>query len=179
MRDDGAKGSSRRVIPDGSEEAAAMPTNRPGEPGQMPVLELARIGAMACGGESLDALRAHVLEYRRLARQAIDAELLQALTGTQFDARDLCARELTARIADLSLYELLQTIANGRKDATIDLFQGSLVGHIWCTGGQIIDAASGLLAGEPAVYRLLSLDQGELVADFRPCGDAKWSRAPP
>jgi Domain of unknown function (DUF4388) len=76
--------------------------------------------------------------------------------------------ELTARIADFSICELLQLIANGRKDATIELFHGSLMGRIWCAGGQIVDAASGLLAGEPAVYRILALEQGELVADFRP-----------
>lgn len=76
--------------------------------------------------------------------------------------------ELTARIADFSICELLQLIANGRKDATIELFHGSLMGRIWCAGGQIVDAASGLLSGEPAVYRILALEQGELVADFRP-----------
>jgi hypothetical protein len=130
--------------------------------------ELTRIGAMARGAESPDILRAHVLDYRQFARRALDAELLQALAGTGLDARDLCAPELTAQVADLSICELLQTIANGRKDATIDLFRGSLVGRIWCAGGQVVDAASGLLAGEPAVYRILAFDQGELVADFRP-----------
>jgi hypothetical protein len=167
MRDDGGKSPARRVMLDRSEEAAAAPRNRAGGPGRTPMLDLARLGAMVCDADSPDVLRAYVLDQRRVARQALDAELGQMLAGTGFDARDLCARELTARIADLSVFELLQTIANGRKDATIDVFQGSLVGRIWCMGGQVVDAVSGLLAGESAVYRILALDQGELVVDFR------------
>jgi hypothetical protein len=167
MRDDGGKGAARRVIPDRSEEAAAVPRNRPGEPGRTRMLDLARLGTMVCDADSPDVLRAYVLDQRRVARRALDAELVQMLAGAGLDARDLCARELTARIADLSVCELLQTIANGRKDATIDLFQDSLVGRIWCMGGQVVDAVSGLLAGESAVYRMLALDQGELVVDFR------------
>lgn len=168
MREDGGERSARRLKLHRSEEAVAVPSHRPNEPDGMPVLELARIGAMACRGESPDILRAHVLDCRQRARRALDAELMQVLADTGFDAQDLCAPELTAQIADLGIYELLQTIANGRKDATIDLFQGSLVGRIWCAGGQVVDAVSGLLAGEPAVYRILALDQGELVVDFRP-----------
>jgi hypothetical protein len=56
----------------------------------------------------------------------------------------------------------------GRKDATIDVFHGSLASRIWCTGGEIVDAMSGRLVGEAAVHRIMAVEQGELVADFRP-----------
>jgi hypothetical protein len=101
-------------------------------------------------------------------RWALDAELSRALTGRGHDVRELCARELTARVADLSVGELLQTITMGRKDATIDVFHGSLASRIWVTGGEIVDAMSGRLVGEAAIHRILGVEQGEIVADFRP-----------
>lgn len=132
---------------------------------EMPTFNLA--SAKEFGARAPEAVRAYVLERRRCARRALDSELLRTLEGLGFAARELCTRELSADLADLGVCELLQAITNGRKDATIDLFQDAFLGRIWCAGGQIVDAASGRLAGEAAVYRLLAVDQGELVADFR------------
>lgn len=144
----------------------AVPENRAREPIDTPTFDLA--SAKDFGAQSPDAVRAYVLERRRRARWALDSELLRTLAGMGFDTRELCTRELCADLADLGVCELLQTITNGRKDATIELFHGKLLGRIWCMGGQIVDAASGRLTGEAAVYRLLAAEQGELVADFRP-----------
>lgn len=127
------------------------------------------LGALldACGS-SPEAVRQCVLACRRSTRQALDAELQRALVARGHAAHDLCARELTARVADVNVWELLQMLALGRKDAIIDVFHGALASRLWCSGGDILDAVSGRLAGNAAVYRILGLDHGELVADFRP-----------
>lgn len=119
------------------------------------------------------ALRECVLACRRSARRALDAELFRLLAARGEDARDLCARELCARLADISVGELLQMIAMGRKDAVIEVMHGALVSRIWCSEGAIVDAVSGRLRDEAAVYRILALDAGELVADFRPVRRAR------
>lgn len=127
------------------------------------------LGALldACGS-SPEAVRQCVIACRRSARHALDAELQRALVARGHAAHDLCARELTARVADVNVWELLQMLALGRKDAIIDVFHGALASRLWCSGGDILDAVSGRLAGNAAVYRILGLDHGELVADFRP-----------
>ena len=104
----------------------------PSEPGERGALHLQSSSAAETGDTMPGVLRAYVLARRRLARRALDAELLRALSGTGFDASDICARELTAAIADLSTCELLQIIANGRKNATIELVHGSFISRIWC-----------------------------------------------
>lgn len=150
-----------------SDEGGAVRATRPRDPGEMAALVPGGIVARA-DASAPRVLRAYVLARRRLARRALDSELTRALAGAGFDASDLCARELTAELADIGVGELLQVIANNRRDATIDLFHGACISRVWCAGGQIVDAVSGRLAGEPAVYRILALERGELVADFRP-----------
>lgn len=118
-------------------------------------------------GSGQDALRECVLACRRSARRAVDAELFRRLSARGQDARELCARELCARLVDMSVGELLQTVAMGRKDVLIEVTHGALVSRIWCAAGEIVDAVSGRLRGEAAAYRILALDAGELVADFR------------
>jgi len=119
-----------------------------------------------CGAGS-EALRECVLACRRSARRALDAELARLLIARGHDAREPCTRELTARLEDLSVGDLLQMISMGRKDGLIEVVHGALVSRIWCAGGEIIDAVSGRLQGEAAAYRILGLDHGELLADFR------------
>jgi hypothetical protein len=121
----------------------------------------------ACGSSPED-LRQWVIACRRSARWALDAELYRTLSGRGYDARALCARELAATLADVTVCDLLQTITLGTKDAIIDVFHGALTSRIWCSKGEIVDALSGRLKGEAAVYRVLSLEQGEVLADFRP-----------
>ena len=118
-------------------------------------------------GSGQEALRECVLACRRSARRALDAELLRRLSARGQDARELCTRELCAGLTDISVGELLQTVAMGRKDVMIEVVHGALLSRIWCTAGEIVDAVSGRLRGEAAAYRILALDAGELIADFR------------
>jgi len=147
---------------------ARMARNRTNGASAVPVVDLDLEKALDSCGSSPEALRACVLAYRRSARWELDAQLYRTLSARGYDARDLCARELSARLADFNVCELLQTISMGRKDATIDVFHGPLASRIWCSGGEIVDAVSGRLKGESAVYRILALDHGEILTDFRP-----------
>lgn len=117
---------------------------------------------------SMDRAREWVLACRRSVRHALDSELHRALSQRGYDAGTLCAPEVTAALADVTACDLLQTISMSRKDAIIQVLHASLTGRIWCCGGEIIDAESGRLKGEPAVYRILGLEAGELCVDFRP-----------
>jgi hypothetical protein len=121
----------------------------------------------SCGSSS-EELRARVLACRRVARMRLDARLHRVLDDMGHDARRLCARELGASLADVSVCELLQIVALGRKDAIIDVFHGSFMGRIWCMAGEIVDAGSGRLTAESAVYRIVAFDRGEVVVDFCP-----------
>lgn len=127
--------------------------------------ELAAVFEASAG--SPDAMRECVLSLRRSMRAAQDAQLSRVLSTKGHDARLACSRELCVGLADVSVGELLQTISLGRKDAIIDVFDGSLVGRVWCHRGEIVDAVSGRQRGEAAAYRVLACDHGEMVADFR------------
>jgi hypothetical protein len=124
--------------------------------------------AFAACDSSAEELRECVVACRRSARRMLDAQIGEALAQRGCDALDLCAGELAASLADIGVYDLLLPIAMGRKDAIIYVYSGSLESRVWCSAGEIIDAQSGRLEGAPAVYRILALEDGELVADFRP-----------
>jgi hypothetical protein len=134
----------------------------------VPIADVDVEAAFAACGSSSDELRARVLACRRVARLGLDARLQRALVDRGYDARRLCFRELGASLADVSVCDLLQIIALGRKDAIIDVFDGSLVGRMWCMAGELVDAGSGRLTAESAVYRIVALGRGEVVVDFCP-----------
>jgi hypothetical protein len=125
-------------------------------------------GAFDTCGSSAEELRACVLAQRRSARWLLDAELYRALTRRGYAAQDLCAPELSARLVDVTVADLLQAASMGRKDAIITVYHGSLESRVWCSGGEIVDARAGRLEGESAVYRMLALDDGDVLADYRP-----------
>jgi hypothetical protein len=158
----------RRITSKRAQRAMTMAGNALSEPCGAAAVDQDVEGAIESCCTSPEELRALVLAHRRHARNLLDAELQMALAARGVDPRDVCERELTARVADLSVCELLQMINMGRKDATIELFHGPLVSCIWCTAGEIVDATSGRLAGVPAVHRILAVEQGEILADFRP-----------
>ncbi|HWO13740.1 MAG TPA: DUF4388 domain-containing protein [Polyangiaceae bacterium] len=115
-----------------------------------------------------EPLRRSVLAWRRSARDALDAVLASIVELCGHDAKACCRRELTGLIEDLSLTDLLQMVAMGRRSALIEVRAAAATGRIWCSDGEIIDASTGSLTGTQAVYRLLALEDGDLCADFRP-----------
>src|SRR5690349_7734451 len=106
--------------------------------------------------------------YRREARRAFDDRVKSVLSTQGIDMGDLSAAEFSGNIEDMSVAELLQTVQLGGKDAEIRIEQERELSHIWCVGGQVVDATTGALRGAAAVYRLLSFERGRVHADFSP-----------
>jgi hypothetical protein len=131
-------------------------------------IELDIDGALDACGASMDDLRDCVIAQRRAARWMVDVQLHRALTQRGHDAEDLCARELSAELASITVADLLQSACVGRRDAVITVYHGSLESRIWCSGGEIIDARAGRLQGESAVFRMLALEDGDVIVDYRP-----------
>src|SRR5690606_22261892 len=86
--------------------------------------------------------------------------------GASADA--LAAAEFTGHIEDVSIADLVQTIEIAGKDAVITVAHEGREHKMWCSGGAIVDAESGRLSGEAAVYRILGFERGRMVADLRP-----------
>jgi hypothetical protein len=117
-------------------------------------------------GLSPERVRDWVMVFRRSALQAFDDHLRETLVSQGLDADNLAAAAFTGTLDDMGISDLVQTMTMGRRDGVITV---SHVGHqsrIWCSAGAIVDAESGKLRGEHAVYRILGLDQGRVVADF-------------
>ncbi|HKO94472.1 MAG TPA: SUMF1/EgtB/PvdO family nonheme iron enzyme, partial [Polyangiaceae bacterium] len=124
--------------------------------------------AHACSeyGITAEQLKDWVCVFRRSVRQALDQQLRSTLSLQGLDVEELSRPEFSGKLSDLGVADLVQTIQHGRKDATITITHSGGPSYIWCQGGEIVDAESGPSSGEPALYRILGLEQGSLVADF-------------
>lgn len=135
--------------------------------------ELTLEQACAAYGLSVDQIKDWVCIFRRSVRQAIDRQLRSTLSLQGLEVAELSRPEFSGDLADLDVADLVQTIQLGRKDATITVTHGTSQSYIWCEAGEIFDAESGSLSGEPALFRILNLDQGSVVADFGPAGRSR------
>lgn len=126
--------------------------------------------AQACSeyGLTAEQLKDWVCVFRRTVRQALDQQLRSTLSLQGLEVEELSRPEFSGSLSALGVADLVQTIQHGRKDATITISHSGGPSYIWCQGGEIVDAESGPSSGEPALYRILSLDRGSLVADFGP-----------
>ncbi len=118
-------------------------------------------------GKSPDELRDQVLTCRRKVRDALDPMLARILRLADHDPASYCKRELAGAIDDVPLLDLMQIIKMGRRSAVIDVRREECVGRLWCSDGELVDAAIGNLEGEAAAYRILGMDEGDLFADYR------------
>lgn len=135
--------------------------------------ELTLEHACAAYGLSVDQIKGWVCIFRRSVRQAIDRQLRSTLSLQGLEVAELSRPEFSGELADLDVADLVQTIQLGRKDATITVTHGASQSRVWCQAGEIFDAESGSLVGEPALFRILNLDQGSVLADFGPTGRAR------
>src|SRR4051812_27218166 len=122
--------------------------------------------ACADYGLSVDEIKDWVCIFRRSVRQALDHQLRSTLSLQGLEVEELNRPEFSGELADLQVADLVQTIQLGRKDAKITISHAGGHSYVWCEGGEIVDAECGALNGEPALYRILALHQGSLVADF-------------
>ena len=131
--------------------------------------ELSLQQACAQYGLSTDQLKDWVRIFRRSVRQALDSQLKSTLSIQGLEIDELSRGEFSGNLADISVADLVQTIHLGRKDAQITVSHEGGESHVWCQGGEIADAESGKLVGEDALFRILSIEHGSVVAHFCLC----------
>lgn len=131
-------------------------------------LELSIEEAAKLHGLRVDVIQEWLRSFRRSALLAFDERLKKTLIDQGANADALAAAEFTGHIEDVSIADLVQTIEIAGKDAVITVTHDGQDHRMWCSAGAIIDAQSGRLSGDAAVYRILGFDRGRMVADLRP-----------
>jgi transposase-like protein len=111
--------------------------------------------------------------FRRSSLRSFAARLEQRLMAQGAPASAFGGAEFSGSLADLSVADLVQIIELGRKSAVISVSHDAAESRLWCSAGAIIDAESGRLRGELAVYRILALERGQLVAELRASARAR------
>lgn len=130
--------------------------------------ELSPEDAQRRHGLSRAQLKEWVRVYRREARRAFDDRVKSVLSTQGIDMDELSGAEFSGNVEDMSVGDLLQTIQLGAKDAEIRIEQGGRLSHIWCIGGDVVDAQASELRGAAAAYRILGFQRGRVHADFSP-----------
>jgi uncharacterized protein DUF4388 len=116
---------------------------------------------------SPDTVRKWVPAFRLRTLQLLDDKLQQTTLIESVNADGLSNAIYSGSVEDLPLSDLMQTCQMGGKDAVITVTHGSEHSTIWSEKGVIVDAESGKLRGEAAVYRVLDLEHGQVSVDFR------------
>ena len=111
----------------------------------------------------LDWLRS----FRRSQLVELDQRLKQRLIGHGVPLHAFGSAELTGTLGDLSVADVVQMIELTGKSAVIHVTHDRGDSHVWCRSGAIVDAQSGRLRGEAAVYRILALERGQILAELR------------
>lgn len=109
-----------------------------------------------------------IRDVRRSTLKSFDEHVRATLSRQGVDMAAFSAAELTGTLDEVAVSDLIQTMDLSRRDAEISVTHAGLESRLWCSGGEVVAAESGQLSGEPALYRILALEQGEIVADFRP-----------
>lgn len=76
-------------------------------------------------------------------------------------------RRFYGSLGDMSVVDLIQTMARGRKSGTVHIERPGAHATLWFRDGALIDASTGRLQGEAAVYRALTWESGEFDIEFR------------
>ncbi|MEE2757261.1 MAG: response regulator [Myxococcota bacterium] len=68
----------------------------------------------------------------------------------------------------MGVVDLLQAMEMGRKSGMLLIRRATDKGTLWFRDGVLLDASTGALQGESAVYRMLTWDKGRFEIDFTP-----------
>jgi hypothetical protein len=109
-----------------------------------------------------------VRDFRRSTLKTFDEHVRATLSRQGVDMAAFSGTELTGTLGEVAVSDLIQTLDLSRRDAEISVTHAGLESRLWCSGGEVVAAESGQLSGEPALYRILALEEGEVVADYRP-----------
>jgi DNA-binding response OmpR family regulator len=94
--------------------------------------------------------------------------LLQKRQRARIEERRDGRTRFSGRLSDMAVVDLIQTIEISRKSGLIQFTgEGGKQAAIYFRDGKVIDAEAGPLAGEDAVYRLLTWNDGEFEVVFR------------
>lgn len=93
--------------------------------------------------------------------------LLQRKQHERLERRDPARTKFTGRLADMAVVDLLQTIEISRKSGVIHFGTELGEAQVWFREGAVVDAQMGRLQGEAAIYRLLSLGDGDFELEFK------------
>jgi hypothetical protein len=81
--------------------------------------------------------------------------------------RQPSAARFSGTLDDLGVADLIQIVQLLGKSAQITVTRDGAESHLWCSDGELIDAQSGSARGEAALFRVLSFEQGWLVAELQ------------
>lgn len=137
-----------------------------GEPGEPP--------EERDGGDMQQWLR----ELHRSVLTAFDEQLKRTLIRQGALPEALAGPQLSVSLADVSLIDWLQAIQLVAKHAVITVTHGDGESRLWLSKGALIDAESGKLRGEAAVYRIVGLERGHVVTELRPVHRERTILAP-
>jgi len=118
-------------------------------------------------GLGADEIQDWLREFRRAALLAFDERLRQALQRQGADPNSLAPAEFTGTLQDLSVADLIQSLQMSGKSGVIVVNHEGQESRVWCAQGALVDADSGRLGGEAALYRILSFEQGRVRAELR------------
>ena len=74
-------------------------------------------------------------------------------------------RGLTGQLDNMSLPDIVQTLAIGMKTALVALSSGELTGRIWFRDGAVVHAKCGEVEGEPAFHAMARWKTGEFAIE--------------
>ncbi|MCB9529597.1 MAG: DUF4388 domain-containing protein [Myxococcales bacterium] len=77
-------------------------------------------------------------------------------------------RRFYGTLGEMGVVDLMQTMSVGHKSGTIHIERPGHHATLWFRDGALVDANTGTLQGEDAVYRALTWESGDFDVDFRP-----------
>jgi hypothetical protein len=116
----------------------------------------------------LDEVQGWLRERHRCALLAFDEQLKRALIRQGASPDAFLGPELSISLTDVSIIDWIQAIQIFAKHAVITVFHDDGESRVWCSQGAVVDASSGRLRGEAAVYRIAALERGQVVTELRP-----------
>lgn len=99
-----------------------------------------------------------------VSAEVVAAKVSQKLQE-QAPERRTAPRGVSGSLKEMSLPDVVQILAAGRKSGQLMIRSGAKSGAVYFAEGQILDASFGSAGGEEAFYAMLAIDDGEFELD--------------
>lgn len=99
-----------------------------------------------------------------VSAEVVAAKVSQKLQE-QVPERRAATRGVSGSLKEMSLPDVVQILAAGRKSGQLTIRSGSRTGSVSFADGQILDASFGAAGGEEAFYAMLAIEDGEFELD--------------